>query len=456
MVTGPMLLVIFVAGILFVLISIIKFKLNPFISLLLASIFIGLAAFMPLKEIPNVVASGFGSTMTGIGIVIALGVILGQILYETGCTEQIANIMLRIFGKKNTPLAINFTGYIVSIPVFFDAAFVILVNLIKQLSRKSKLPFISLVTALAVGLITTHALVIPTPGPLAVVGNMKVDIGAFLLYSIIVSLPASLIGGWVYGLYLGKKNPDPAAEDEEDAEFAVTTETTETAIAQERPSGGLAIFLIMLPILLILLGTVMAMILPKNSAAMGFFDFVGNKNIALFLGVVAAIFMLKKYFRRPVEETITEAAKATGMIFLITGAGGSLGAMINATGIGKYIVETMKGWSISAIILAFVLSQVLRAAQGSTTVALVTTSAIMAPVAVQMGASPILVGLAICAGGIGLSLPNDSGFWVVNRFTKFSVNDTMKVWTVGGTISGVVSLIAILILDIFKGILPGL
>lgn len=453
MVTGSMLLVIFLIAIAFVLVSIIKFKMNPFISMLSASILIGLMAFMPLKDIPNTIASGFGNTLTGIGIVIALGVILGQILYETGCTEQIANIMLKVFGKKNSPLAVNLTGYIVSIPVFFDAAFVILVQLIKQLSKKTRIPFITYVTALAVGLITTHALVIPTPGPLAVIGNMGVDVGTFLIYSIIVSIPASLIGGWLYGMVLGK-NKNLANLNLDDDPIDAATEAKNVSL--KKPSGATAIFLILLPIVLILAGTVMAMFLPKGSQAMAFFDFIGNKNTAMFIGVIVALLMLRKYYRRPIEEVITEAGKQSGMIFLITGAGGALGAMINATGIGGYIVETMKGWSISAIVLAFILSQVLRAAQGSTTVALVTTSAIMAPVAVQMGASSVLVALAICCGGIGLSLPNDSGFWVINRFTKFSINDTIKAWTVAGTISGVVGFIVVMILSLFAGILPGL
>lgn len=387
-----------------------------------------------------------------IGIVIALGVILGQVLFETGCTEQIANIMLRFFGIKRTPLAITITGYIVSIPVFFDAAFVVLLNLIRQLSIKTKIPFITFVTALSIGLITTHALVIPTPGPLAVAGTMKLHIGYFIFYSIVVSLPAALVGGLLYGWVLGKdKNAKIAEITEEDIALEKANES-----AKDKPSGALAIFLILFPILLILSGTVMGMILPKGSFALSVFDFLGNKNIALFIGVLTAILTLRRYFKRPMEETITEATKAAGMIFLITGAGGSLGAIINATGIGKYLVATMQGWPISMIVLAFIFSQILRAAQGSTTVALVTTSAIMAPMMAGAGISPVLVGLAICAGGIGLSLPNDSGFWVVNRFTKFSVNDTIKAWTVSGTITGVTALAVIMVLSLFTGILPGL
>lgn len=449
MVTGPMLIVIFLVAIVFVMVSIMKYKVNPFISLLLTSIVVGLLTGMPLKDIADTIAKGFGGTMQGIGIVIALGVILGQILHETRCTEQIAAVMLRMVGKQNSPLAVNLTGYFVSIPVFFDAAFVILMPLLKQLRKMTNVPLITYVTALAVGLITTHALVIPTPGPVAVAGNMKVDIGWFLLYSIIISLPAALIGGWVYALRLGKKAVDEPTLIEED-------ELPVQDISSEKPSGSLAIFLVLFPIFLILSGTVMAMFLSKTSPLFTFFAFIGDKNIALFIGVILGIITLRKYFLRPLEEAITDAGKATGMIFLITGAGGSLGAIINATGIGKYLVTTMQSWHISVLVLAFVLSQILRAAQGSTTVALVTTSAILAPVTIQMGASPVLVGLAICCGGIGLSLPNDSGFWVVNRFSKLSLDNTIKAWTIGGTIAGVVGFIGVLILNLFSNVLPGL
>ena len=175
---------------------------------------------------------------------------------------------------------------------------------------------------------------------------------------------------------------------------------------------------------------------------------------ALFIGVVVAIFALKKYFKRPLDDILTEAAGQAGMVLLITGAGGSFGAIINATGIGDYIVNIMSNFNVPLIILGFVLSQILRAAQGSATVALVTTSAIVAPSIASMGASPVLVGLAICFGSVGLSLPNDSGFWVINRFAGFSLPDTIKGWTVNGFVAGLAGLVVVLIMSFFN--LPGL
>lgn len=446
------LFLLFLASVALVMIMIVKLKINAFISLLGVSFLLGIGALMPLPDVANTIATGFGNTLKGVGIVIALGIILGEILHRTGCTEQIANTMLKLFGKENSPLAITMTGYIVSIPVFFDAAFVILVELARQISKKTRIPFITYVTGLSVGLIVAHCVVIPTPGPLAVVGNMGVNLGVFVIYSLVVSVAATLVGGWLYGSYLGKKAKAIGGENLYGGEPTVEEKEYEG----DKPSGGLSIFILIFPIILILLGTVMGMILPEDSSLASIFAFLGDKNTALFLGVILSIVALRKYFKSPLEEIISSAGSQAGMILLITGAGGSFGAIISGTGIGDYLVETMQTWGFSAIILAFLFSQILRSSLGSATVALVTTSAIMAPVVAETGASGVLVAIAVCLGGIGGSLPNDSGFWVVNRFSGFSFTDTIKSWTLGGTIAGVTGLIVLLILNMFSAVLPGL
>lgn len=452
-----LLLLVFAISLIFVLVSIIKFNLHPFLSLLLGGLLMGILAGLPLTNVADGLAAGFGSTMQSIGILIILGVGIGHLLHISGCTGQIAALMLRVTGEKRVGVAVNLTGYIVSIPVFFDAAFVILVNLVKSLSRKGKVPFASLVTSLSVGLIVAHAMVIPTPGPIAVAGTMGVNIGWFLLYSIIVSLPAALVGGVLYGRYLGGR-------EEYAHDFANAFDDIEEMDVEEAgnlPSGGLGIFLIFLPIVMILVGTVASMLLPQDSPGFLFFNFIGNKNIALLAGLLVAFFSLRRYIKDSFNDVITQAATQSGIILAITGAGGAFGAIINATGIGERLVGSMtgmtKGAGIAMIAAAFIISQVLRAAQGSTTVALVTTSAIFSPIVAGMaGVSPILVGLAICAGGIGISLPNDSGFWVINRISKFDVQETIKVWTVGGTIAGVTALAVIVVISLFTNVLPGL
>lgn len=445
-----MLMAVFLVGIVLLMLLIIKFKVNPFLALIFTSIVIGFGAGLPATDISSGIASGFGSTMTSIGIVIALGIILGQLLYETGGTEEIANLALRKIGVKNSPIAMCITGVIVAIPVYFDAAFVILVSIAKQLSKKTGIPFARFVTALGVGLIVAHCAVIPTPGPMAVAGTVEANIAPFVFYSLVVSVPAALVGGVVYSKLTVKKFfPEQCGLEAEDVEISSEKDPN-------RCSGELAVGLILLPIILILAGTVVTTVAADNEMLKMVFGFIGDKNIALFIGVIVAMFAVKKYLKRPMDDVLTEAAGQAGMVFLITGAGGSFGAIINATGIGDYIVNAMQNFNVPLIFLGFILSQILRAAQGSATVALVTTSAIVAPSIATMGASPVLVGLAICCGSIGLSLPNDSGFWVINRFSGFSFSQTLKSWTIGGFVAGITGLIVVLILSMFQGVLPGL
>lgn len=444
-----MLIAVFLVGIILLMLLIIRFKFNPFLALLISAVVIGFGSGLSAEDIADGISSGFGSTMTSIGIVIALGIILGQLLYETGGTEEIANFVLKKTGIKNSPAAMCITGVIVAIPVYFDAAFIILVSIAKQLAKKTGMPFARFVTALAVGLIVAHCVIIPTPGPMAVAGTLNINLASFVVYAIICSVPAAFMGGVIYSKITVKKFfPQECGHEIENIDF----EEQEDG----RCPGDLAIKLILLPIALILAGTVVSVVAPDNLILISIFSFLGDKNIALLIGVGVAILCLKKYLKRSVEDVIAEAAQQAGAVFLITGAGGSFGAIINATGIGDYIVTAMENFNVPVILLAFILCQILRAAQGSATVALVTTSAIIAPSAVTMGASPVLVGLAICFGAVGLSLPNDSGFWVINRFSGLSFSQTMKNWSIGGFVAGITGLIMVLILSLFQNILPGL
>ncbi|MBE0603217.1 MAG: GntP family permease, partial [Deltaproteobacteria bacterium] len=334
MVSGPMLFVIFIISIAILLVAILKFKLNPFLALLMAAIATAFMVMMPLGQITGKIVTGFGNTMKGIGIVIGLGIILGKILAEAYATDQIADSMVRTVGEKHASLATTLTGYLVSIPVFFDAAFVILTPLNHQLSRTTKTPYITMLTGLAMGLIATHATVIPTPGPLAVAGNMNADLGMFTLYAIIASLPAALVAGWLYGRILGKYRPE--ISEPLHAEGAAL----ETGVS--KPPVSLALFVLLLPILLILIGSVMALVVEKGSLGASIFGFFGDKNIALLIGVIVAMIAMKPFIKKSMGELISVAAESAGLILLITGAGGAFGQIINDSGIGKYIVATLQ------------------------------------------------------------------------------------------------------------------
>lgn len=438
MVTGHLLPVIFFAAILLLLILIIRLKVNPFLALLVVSILTGFAVKMPIGEISENIGVGFGNTLKGIGIVIGLGIVLGKILSEAGATETIARLLIEKIGKKNAPLALGFTGLIVSIPVFFDAAFVILVSLAKNIAKISRIPIITLTTSLAIGLIVSHNMIIPTPGPVDVGTSLEVGFGGFASLAILIAVPAVLIGGWLYSLWLGKK--DKALVEEE-----VTAATTE----KKRPGAFVSFTSLLLPILIILLGSAISFALPDGSVVKELFEFIGNKNTALLISVFAAMFMLRRYLVKSMNQLIVEAAESSGMILLITGVGGAFGYIVYLSGIGEYIVTTLTSLNISVITTGFLLAAVLRAALGSSTVALVTASTILAPVALLTDVPPLLTAISITLGGLCLSLPNDSGFWVVSRFSGLTITQTLKSWTLGSTIAGVTGFIIVLIINSF-------
>lgn len=434
MVTGPYLLIAFVVSVAILLFLIIKMKVNPFIALLFSSIVTAFGVQMPMEEIPKIICAGFGGTLTGIGIVIGLGIIFGNLLHEAGATEAIAKGLLNMTGKKNAALAVTAAGFLISIPVFMDAAFVIMMPIVKYVAKETKKSIMVFVCALGVGTIVGHCLVIPTPGPLAVAANMNAGIGGFLLYALVAGICGITVGGWLYGM---RFNSYPVYEGE-----------LEEAIEETKnlPGFGLAMATLLFPIILILLSNVVVSVFPKGDFLYELFAFIGEKDIALFLGCIVAFASLRKYYARSFNTMVVEAADSAGLILLITGAGGAFGKVLSTSGIGDYLVTSMSDMSISPIVLGFLLSALLRASQGSATVALVTTSSILGPAIAGTGVSPVLVGLAICAGGIGFSLPNDSGFWVLSRFSGITVEETLQSWSVGGTLASLAVFAVVMII----------
>ncbi|MDD3115307.1 MAG: gluconate:H+ symporter [Anaerovibrio sp.] len=442
MVTGFPLLIAFVVSVAILLVLIIKFKVNPFIALIFSSIVTAFGVNMPMAEIPKVICAGFGGTLTGIGIVIGLGIIFGNLLYEAGATEAIAKGLLKATGKNNAALAVTTAGFLISIPVFMDAAFVIMMPIVKYVAKETKKSVMMFVCALGVGTIVGHAMVIPTPGPLAVAANMNAEIGGFLLYSLIAGFCAIAVAGWLYGKRFSSY---PAYEGE--AEDPLTD-------SRRLPSFGLSMATLLFPIVLILLSNVVMSVCGKEDLIYQIFAFAGEKDIALFLGCIVAFIALRSYQVKSFNTMVTEAADSAGLILLITGAGGAFGKVLSTSGIGDYLVTSMSDMNVSPIVLGFVLSAVLRASQGSTTVALVTTSSILGTAIAGTGVSPVLVGLAICAGGIGFSLPNDSGFWVLSRFSGITVSETIQSWTIGGTIASFTVFIVIMIIAAINNVVP--
>ena len=461
-----MLMLVFLISIAVLLFCIIKAKLNAFVALLVCAYGTGLLAlatyapgaapdgFASLSDIANVVTNNFGSTLGGIGIVTGLGVMLGMFMYESGGIDDIVSKVLKAVGPKRSQYAVAVAGFITGIPVFGDVVYIMFAPMLRVLSRKTKYSMAAYGCAISVATTCTFALVLPTAPPLAVATAMDINVGVFFFYALISAFVGMFVGGIVYGGILNKQDQRLGKTwdfSDLDAEMEANAAT---AVKHETMSAGKAMSILLVPIVLILIGSFSAFLLPADSKVLAVLSFLGGKNMAMTIGVLYAAFISRKYLPRSITAIMADAADKVGLILLITGAGGAYGGVLKACGIATVITDTLSGFHMPILIMCFVIAQVLRIATGSTTVALTTTAAIVASAAATSGVSPILCAIAVCAGGIGLSLPNDSGFWAISRFFHLSETDTIRGWTFGGFVAGVT--ILLFVLSLVQGVLPGL
>lgn len=458
-----MLMVIFIISIAVLLFCIMKLKLNAFVAILVTAIGTGIACGMPLVSvtaadgtvtsgITTIIQDSFGSTLGSIGMVTGLGVMLGMFMYESGGINNICNAILKTLGADRSQFAVACAGFITGIPVFGDVVYIMFSPMIRALSRKTHYSMAAYAGIISVATTCTFALVLPTAPPLAVAANMGINVGLFFPYALISAFVGMAVGGIVYGGILNKMDQKSGktwdfsdlAEDDGNVEGDA-----------DSMSGGKALSILLVPIVLILLGSFSSFFLSEGTV-LTVLTFLGDKNVAMVIGVLYGAFISRKYLKRSITEIMSDGADTVGLILLITGAGGAYGGILKASGIATYITDTLQGFHMPILIMCFVIAQVLRCATGSTTTALTTTSAIVASAAMTSSVSPILCAIAVCAGGIGLSLPNDSGFRAINRFFHIDINDTIRGWTLGGFVAGVAILIFVCILSLFQGVLPGL
>lgn len=455
MLTGPLLIVVFVISIVFLLVTIIKFNMNAFVSLLLTSILTALLVRMPVEDISSTITSGFSSTVGGIGIVTGLGVMLGMFLFESGGIVSIANAIIKKFGVKKSPIALAISAFVTGIPVFGDIVDILFAPMVRTLSYKTGIARMTFVAAVAVSGSIAASAIIPTPPPLAVSEILGLNIGVFFVYSVLVSCFGMLSGGILWGRYLDKQEKKAGTqrvlEAADKEELAALEANNEDGI-----SFGKSISMIILPIVIIVVCSFSSSAFAEGTTVRIWLDFIGDKNVAMLIGVFYAVIVSKPYLKKTAADVMIEAADQVGLVLLITGAGGSFGQIIQTTGIGDYLAQVFSTFNIPILLMCFVLSQLIRCAQGSTTVALMTTASIMTSTIASGSVSPVLAAIAICAGGVGLSLPNDSGFWSIGRFNRITIPETFKAWTTGGFIAGVVMFLVTCVLSLFQGVLPGL
>jgi len=442
------LVILLVLSIIFIILATTRLKLHPFLALLIAAIGYGLLCRkMSLADVVTSINTGFGGTIGDIGIVILAGSVIGIFLEKSGGALKLAEGILKLVGRKNVPLAMSITGYIVSIPVFCDSGFVILAPLVKALSRRSKVSLAAGAVALSLGLYATHTMVPPTPGPVAAAGLLEADLGLVIIWGTLISLIA-LTAGWLFAVkFAARVYIDP----ETDSEKPDTGE-----LIAQGPSIVKSIAPILFPIVLIVLKSVNDF--PSHPFGQGnisvFIGFVGQPIVALLAGVFLAFFLPKKVTAEMLSASgwVGDAVAAAATIIVITGCGGAFGKVLQNSGISDVITEHVDKAARLSILLPFIIAAALKTAQGSSTVAMTTTASIfiplLEPLSLDGPTARALVVVAIGAGSMVVSHANDSYFWVVTGLSKMSVKEGYKLQTLGTLIEGCVAAVALWIVSL--------
>lgn len=427
-------------GILFIVVSTTRWKLHPFLALLLTTFGLAFYAGIPVAEVTPVVLKGFGSTIGSIGIIIIAGTIIGVMLEKSGATLVISRALIRLVTEKRPTLALSAIGYIVSIPVFCDSAFVILSSLNRSLSKKTKTAIVPLSIALASGLFAPHVLVPPTPGPIAAAANLHADnLLLVILTGLVVAVPVTLTG-FVFSNYLKRKYP------------YIETNMLENEVEEkvgEQPSLILSLLPILIPIFLMALGTVFGLVNGESQRGImsNLLIFIGNPTIALLIGMFFSFRLIPRSGRKMMNEWMGEGLKNAAVILMITGVGGALGSVIQQLPLKEILSSTTSATQLG-LLLPFAIAAVVKTAQGSSTVAIITTSAILYPslgalgLDSEMGKS--LAIMAIGSGSMVVSHANDSYFWVVSQFSGMSVKTAYQTHTVASLLQGIVGLLTVM------------
>lgn len=406
-------------------------KLKAFIALFLVSLFLAFTT-LPSDSVVNTIKEGFGNTMASIGFLIILGAIIGITLDRTGGTLSIARYILSITGENRSAPALGITGFITGLPIFCDSGFIILNGLARSFSSKSKLPMPFMATVLASSLYSVHCLIPPHPGALAAAGLFKVNIGYLIVLGILFAIPGTLAAYfWSKWMTKGKNYP-PAKE--------VISETQLNP--DNLPSAFLSFLPIVVPLLLITIRSLLSLI-DKGGAHLisKIFYFPGEPIFALSIGVVLAMFLIKDKTMAAVNSVFSEAIEKAGPILIVTAAGGMFGMVIKATGTGQAMGELLTGTSMG-LVVPFLIAVVMKTAQGSSTVAIITSASFVAPMIAMLGLDSewgrILAMLAMGAGSMFVSHANDSYFWVVSNFSDIEPDTTLKVYSSSTIVMGLV------------------
>jgi Gnt-I system low-affinity gluconate transporter len=444
--SATILITVALAGIFLLFYLVIQAKLHAFVALLLVSLLVGMAAGMPFESIIRSIQQGMGGTLGFVAVVVGLGAIFGQMLEVSGGAERLAQSLIKKFGEDKTPVALGLTGFLVAIPVFFDVGFIIFVPLIYGLAKKTGRSLLYYGIPLLAGLAVTHSFIPPTPGPTAVAELIGAELGWVIFFGIITGIPAMLIAGPLFGKYIANKIHIEVPE---------YMNVEEKEHEQPLPSFGIIAGIILVPLVLILLNTVSTVLLPKDNTFYLLFTFLGHPFVALLIAVLLSFYLLgvkRGHSKQEIQFIANKALEPAGIIILVTGAGGVFKQILIDSGVGTVLAGMMTASTLPPILLAFIIACTVRIAQGSATVAMVTTASLIAPLINSLQLSPPALGLiviSIASGATILSHVNDSGFWLVNRYFGMDVKDTLRSWTVMETLIALVGFKIVLVISLF-------
>lgn len=437
-----MLIVYLIIALVIMLGLVVFFKLNVAIALVIASLFMGIASGLGLVGTIEGISDGFASMMRDLGIPIGLGVILGKLISDSGGAYSIAHAIVKKTSEKLALYSIGLAAFVLAIPVFFDVAFLILVPLAVQIGKQLNKSLPYPVGAIIIGAALSHTLVPPTPNPLAAASILEFDLGLMILVGTIVGFIATLLTIKMYFWFLDKG----FWKKETDEDATVENPYGNLDIPENPPSAWLALIPIILPSIMILLGSVGNVIFEENPEII---TFLSDRIIALLIGALAAYLVAAKTLNKEQRDaSSSEAMQATGIVLLITGAGGAFGAIIQGTGIDQAILDIFVSdaqSTLSIILLSFFMGVLFRTITGSGTVAGITTMTIMAGVVAGTDVHPVWVAMASLSGGLMLGHVNDSGFWITTKIAGLTVKGGMKTYTTSEALAGIIVLLITLI-----------
>ncbi|MFM2481875.1 gluconate transporter [Celerinatantimonas sp. YJH-8] len=441
-------LILTAAGsIILLLFLVMKVRLHAVVALILVAMLAGICSGMEPSKIAETIQKGMGGTLGFVAVVVALGAMFGKVMEATGALDQIAHTLLARFGEKRAHWAIAITGFICALPLFFDVAVVLLIGLAFAIVRRGGGSMVKIGISLLAGIAACQAFLIPAPGPILVAAQVHADFGYMILFGLVAGIPAMILGGPIFSKiaekYVKLELPEHAKMGDADRE------------GQGKPSFGLALGLVVFPLVLIGLKTIAARFVDPSSAAYQWLQFIGHPFTAILVACLAAFYLLGHRRKMPasrVMELCSESLQPAGVIILVTGAGGVFKQVLIDSGVGAALGNMLAGSGLPIVLLAFILAAAVRVIQGSATVAMLTTCGLILPMLEPLGLSGAqlsLVTIAIGGGAIVFSHVNDSGFWLANRFFGMTEKQTLQSWTIMETIIGTTGAVIAMILSLF-------